>query len=274
VASNQLASLAAVKAWATITTSSDDLLLTRLISSASRFILNYLQRPTLFQNSYADVYDGVGNRVQMLRNWPVLSVSSVQVGLQTLLPVANFSTVPGCGYVLDPWDGFPPGRPQALTLRGHEFCRGLSNVNISYVAGFAVQNETQVVPASTFQVIPNAPNGPFAIDQGVTYANGTALTAVAASPATGQYIAPTSSNYFYQFAAGDVNAAVLISYSYVPADIEDACINMVGERYNYKGRIGMVSKSLGGNETMAYSQKNMPDFITTMLQPYRRVIIV
>ena len=100
------------------------------------------------------------------------------------------------------------------------------------------------------------------------------MTAVAASPATGQYIAPTSSNCFYQFAAGDVNAAVLISYSYVPADIEDACINIVGERYSYKSRPGLVSKSLGGQETMSYSQKDMPDYITTMLQPYKRVIQV
>ena len=141
-------------------------------------------------------------------------------------------------------------------------------------SGFVIQNEAQTVPGSVYQITPKAPNGSFAVDQGVTYANGTAMTAVTSSPATGQYIAPTATNAFYQFAAGDANAAVLISYSYIPADIEDACINMVGERYSYKGRIGYVSKSLAGKETVTFSQKDMPAFISTMLQPYKRVVLV
>lgn len=272
---NNLTTLANAKAWAGVTTTNDDALLTRLIASASRFILSYLQRPTLFQYIFSDVYDGVGNRVQILRNWPVLSIASLTIGAQTITAAPSPSTGYGCGYVLDPWDGFPPGRPQALTLRGHEFRRGNSNVQVVYTVGFVVQNEAQTVPGSVYQVTPNAPNGSFAADQGVTYANGTALTPITSgTPATGQYLAPTAANAFYQFAAGDANAAVLISYSYIPSDIEDACIELVGERYSYKGRIGTVSKSLGGQETMSYSQKDMPDFIKTLLQPYRRVILV
>jgi hypothetical protein len=207
----------------------------------------------------------------MLRNFPVLSVSSVMVDG---FSISAATSPTGCGYIVDTWDGFPPGRQQALYLRGHEFRRGHQNIAVSYTAGFVIQNEAQTVPSSGYQVTPNAPNGSFAVDQGVTYANGTPLTAVASAPATGQYVAPTSANAYYQFAAGDANAAVLISYSYIPADIEDACINMVGERYNYKSRIGYISKSLGGQETMAFSQKDMPDFIRTMLQPYRRVVLV
>jgi hypothetical protein len=160
-----------------------------------------------------------------------------------------------------------------LSLRGHEFWRGDSNVSVTYTAGFVVQKEAQTVPASPgpYTVAVNAPNGNWAVDQGVTYANGTALTLVTGTPSTGQY---SVSNGTYTFAAGDASAAVLISYSYIPADIEQACIEMVGERYNYKNRIGTVSKSLGGQETVSFSQKDMPDFIKTMLQPYRRVILV
>jgi hypothetical protein len=177
--------------------------------------------------------------------------------------------------VLEPWDGFPPGRPQALSLRGYEFWRGYSNVNVTYTAGFVIQSEAQTVPnGSNYQVIPNAPNGNFAVDQGVTYANGTALTPVGSSPTQGQYVPPSGLNNYYQFAAADAGASVLLSYSYIPADIEHACITMVGERYSYKSRPGQVSKSLGGQETMSYSQKDMPDFIRTLLQPYRRTILV
>jgi Phage gp6-like head-tail connector protein len=269
---NNLTSLANVKSWANVTTSNDDALLTLEIGSVSRFLLSYLQRPTLFQNVFSEEYDGVGNRRQLLRNWPVLSVASLIIGTQTISALP--SNGQGCGYVLEPWDGFPPGRPQAISLRGYEFWRGFSNVQVMYTSGFVVQKEAQTVPGMGYQVTPNAPSGSFAVDQGVTYANGTALTAVASSPAPGQYIAPTAVNAFYQFAAGDANAQVLLSYSYIPADIEQACFELVAERYRYRNRIGELSKSLNGQETTSFSQKDMPDFIRTLLQPYKKVIPV
>lgn len=269
-ASNQLTTLANAKSWLGVSTTNDDALLTRLIGSASRFILSYLERPSLFQTSYTDIYDGVGNRVQMLRNWPVISVSSLLIGGQTITAAPSI-TGPGCGYVLEPSSGQPPGRPQALTLRGYEFWRGYSNVQAVYSAGYIVQKEAQTVPGTPFQVTVNAPYGNWAVDQGVTYANGVGLALVSSGPTTGQY---SVANGVYAFSAGDANVAVLISYSYIPADIEQACIEMVGERYNYKSRIGVVSKSLGGQETMTYSQKDMSAFVSSMLVPYRSVILV
>jgi hypothetical protein len=143
---------------------------------------------------------------------------------------------------------------------------------VAYKAGFAVQGEVQTVPSSSaYTVTANAPFGAWGADQGVTYANGTALTQVSGNPAVGQY---SVSAGIYTFNSADANAAVLISYSYVPSDIGHAAMEMVGERYRYKNRIGEVSKSLGGQETVSFSQKNMPDFIATLLQPYKRVILV
>jgi Phage gp6-like head-tail connector protein len=270
VASNQLTSLANVKSWAGVTTTNDDNLLNLLIADVSRFILSYLQRPTLFQFLFNDVYDGVGQRAQMLRNWPVLSVASVTIdGVK----VPALTNLPGCGYVLEPWDGFPPGRPQLLSMRGYGFGRGYSNIAISYTAGFVIQNEAQTVPtgAGPYTVTANAPMGMWGADQGVTYANGNALTAVASNPDQGQYSVTAG---VYTFNAADAGQVVLISYSYVPQDIAHAAMEMVAERYRYKNRIGEVSKSLGGQETMSYSQKDMPDFIRTLLQPYKRVVLV
>jgi len=265
---NSLTTLATVKSWAGVTTTNDDTLLTQLIGDVSRFILSYLQRPTLFQYLFSDVYDGLGGRRQILRHWPVVSVALVTVDDIT---VPALSGIPGAGFVLEPWDGFPPGRPQAVSLRGYDYCRGWSNVNITYTAGFVIQNEAQTVPASgNYVVAVNAPFGAWGIDQGVTYANGMALVSVSSNPAQGQY---TANNGTYTFAAADASASVLISYSYVPSDVGHACMELVGERYRYKNRIGEVSKSLGGQETMAFSQKDMPDFIRTLLQPYKRVIL-
>jgi len=267
---NNLTTLANAKAWAGATTNNDDALLTRLIASASRFILSYIERPSLFKNSYADVFDGVGQRSQMLRNWPVISVQSLVLGSQ-LIPAS-----PGygqCGYVLDAPSSFPPGSPQRISLYGHRFpFNSPASVNVVYTAGFVIQNEPWTIPSSPYQVTVNAPLGSWGADAGVTYANGTALTAITSgTPAAGQY---SVSNGVYTFAATDANAAVLISYSYIPADIEDACVNMVGERYSYKGRIGYVSKSLGGQESVTFSVKNMPDYVKSVLQPYKSYVPV
>lgn len=268
-ATNRLTSLERVRDWVGVTTNNDDLLLTRLIDECSRFILNYLQRPTLFQYIFSDIYDGFGQRVQVLRHWPVQSVALVMVD-STIVPAA--SSVITTGFTLEQWDGLPPGRPQSVSLCGYEFCRGHNNINIVYTTGFVIKNESHTVPSSAnYSVAVNAPHGSFGADQGVTYANGTLLTYVAGSPSQGQY-SISGGNYY--FAAADAGTSVQITYSYIPADIEHACMEMVGERYRYKNRIGEVSKSLGGQETIAFSQKDMPDFIRMLLQPYRRVVMI
>ena len=279
---NRLVDLERVKDWVGATSNSDDLLLTRLIDGVSRFILSYLQRPTLFQNTFTDIYDGYGTNRQALRNWPVINVSSVTIGFNEVAPfqvppIVTPYTLIGVGYVFDPWDGYPPGRTQFVSLRGYYFARGNSNVQIVYESGFVVQNESQTVPSGTNNVLAvNAPNGSWAVDQGVTYVtSGLPLTAVPYNPSTslsvGQYMV-SRGNYY--FATADASAAVLISYSYVPADIEQVAMEMVAERYSYKNRVGLISKTLAGNETMSYSQKSMPDFLASILQPYRKVIPV
>ena len=119
---NNLTTLANVNAWLGNTTTDDNALLTRLIASASRGIHAYLQkRPNLFQHTYSEVYDGPGRQRQMLRQWPVLSIRSLAVGTQTITASAAYGQV---GYALEPWDGYPPGSPQALNLFGYAFYRG------------------------------------------------------------------------------------------------------------------------------------------------------
>ena len=56
-----------------------------------------------------------------------------------------------------------------------------------------------------------------------------------------------------------------------PADLTQACIEMVSLRYREKDRVGLVSKGLAG-ETTAYSLKDMPESVRTLLNRYRRVV--
>jgi hypothetical protein len=274
-----LTSLANLKPWiyplpqapATYPTN-DEALLTSLINQISAGIINSLQRPPLVRTTFPEVRDGVGNRRLTLRNWPVVNVSSVTVNGCSI--PAN-STFGQSGYSLTTWDGTNAGNPQEIVLCGYEFHRGAGNVQIVYQSGYCVQNEAQTVAPSTYKVTPNTPYGSWAQDDGVAYANGTPLTPVASAPSVGQYVPPapfqSSPVLFYQFSASDVSAGVLLNYSYIPADLEEACIEWVGERYRYKDRIGQTSMSQSGVETASFSLK-MPDHIKQILQPYRKVI--
>jgi hypothetical protein len=96
------------------------------------------------------------------------------------------------------------------------------------------------------------------------------LTAVAGTPAVGQYAVSEGT---YTFSAADAGAAVALTYGYVPADLCFAAMDWVAELYSYRGRIGQQSKSLGGQETMSFIVKDVPAMVASALQPYRRVVL-
>ena len=297
MAASDLAVLADVKAWLSGSSgigTSDDALLSRLITDISGAIYACLSRPWLIPRQVTERYDGGGKRRLWLKRFPALSIASLVVD-GVAVPAApqpgSGITWPQAGYLLDPWDGVPPGRIQAIDVYGlwglgqpnYNFGAGRQNVLVTYTAGYQVSAEAWSVPASPgpYAITVQAPFGPWASDAGVTYANGTALTAVSSAPAQGQYqvvvtnspdgVPPTWS-VAYTFAAADAGAAVLISYGFIPAAINNACIEWVAERYRYRTRIGQSAQTVSGQMTSAYSLKDMPDFIRTSLDPFRNVV--
>lgn len=264
---NMLTTLARARSWAGVTTTTEDSTLTMLIAEVSRFILNYLGRASLFNTGYSEVKDGMGQVSLFLRNWPITAIQMLTVNDVAIAVAPDTSQT---GYVLEPWLAGETGAPQRLSLRGYCFQRGVGNVAIRYNAGYMVANEVQMVPASApYTIAVNAPYGSFGKDEGVTYNNASPLVAVSGLPAAGQYAVNAG---MYSFSAADAEKNVLVSYSYIPSDIEHACVALVAERYRYRSRIGEVSKSLGGQESTSYSQRDMPEFVRTLLQPYRRMI--
>jgi hypothetical protein len=248
----------------------------------SRQIYSYLQRGTVLPHAVNEIRDGTGGKTLVLRQWPVLSVSWVTVGITSIPPAPVISIDPqvgGCGngWTLEPWDGTPPGRAQALSLRGHSFgpsfpgVRNSQNVLVVYQAGYQVTSEPQTVNAGAATV--NASFGAWASDAGVTYANGTPLVAATAAPAVGQYQLSATPGV-YSFNSADEGASVLISYGFVPSDLADACIELVAERFKYSERVGEKSHSLGGNETVSFDNSRFTPLVTAMLQPFRNVIPV
>jgi hypothetical protein len=267
---NDLCQLADVKLWLGRADSNSDSLLAGLITRASRDICSYLQRPVFLPRTIAEIRDGNGGSSLILKQWPVISVASVVAGERTI-PPASASSEFGTGYVCEQWDGAPPGRPQALSLRGYSFRQGAQNVAIVYQSGYQVTAEPQTVSGGAATV--NAPYGNWASDVAVTYANGVELTKVASAPSVGQYALDANAGT-YDFNAGDDGAPILISYGFVPSDLADACIELVSERFKYSERIGEKTHSLGGNETVAFDTTRFTPLIAAMLQPYKNLLPV
>jgi hypothetical protein len=270
MAADDLTTLAAAKAWLGLPAgpSPNDATLAALITAASRAIYAWLSRPALLPRAYSETLDGESQRV-WLRQWPVMSVQFVAIDGRAIAPVGATQGRPGSGYLLQSAEAQPPGRPQALDIFGWIVPRGRQNVAIAYTAGYAVTGEAQTVPPSSpWQVTAAAPYGRWGCDLGVAYAtNGAALTQVATAPAAGEYSVASG---VYSFSAADAGAAVVISYGYVPQDVAQAATELVAERFRAADRIGLRSKTVGGQETVSFDTAAFSATVLALLQPYRR----
>lgn len=271
-----LTTLANVKEWLGLPASqtASDGVLSRLIMRASQGVYSYTSRSSFTPRSVTEVIDGDFRCRLMLSEYPVLAISRLAVNG---VPVPQAATTQSAGFLLEPWNGYPPGHCQAVDLFGYDTGYGAQGTQVTYTAGYQVTSEAQTVPANPgpYVVLVDAPFGPWFSDGRVVYAaTGTPLTLVAASPGLGQYVMVSTALGEYQFSAADAGAAVQITYGYVPADVEQAVLEFIGERNAYRERIGIRSKNLtaGSSEAISYQPTGMTDSVRQWLQPYRRVM--
>ena len=122
-----LTTLADVKAWLNVTALTDDAVFARLITSASDFIQQYLSRNIPVTAYTNERYNGNGGQRLMLRNWPIVSVSSVTCTSQTGTVLWSY----GSSY-------FWFDDRSAYLNTSDVFTRGKGNITVSYSAGYAV----------------------------------------------------------------------------------------------------------------------------------------
>jgi hypothetical protein len=269
---SDLVTLAAVKAWLNLpATSADDAALGMLVSQISRNIISYINRASILPKPFTEIRDGTGKTAMMLRNYPVIGMVSLTVDGVAIAasPAPSSGSVAANGYILEATDPEPPGNSQSVFLLGSCFNRGTQNVVHTYNAGYQVSAEPTV---AALTVTAQQPYGAWGSDLGVKNAStGAALTKVTGVPTTGQYALSTTVVGGYIFATADIGVNMLISYGYIPFDLAQAALEWIGERYAYRSRIGIASKSLGGQETTSFAISKMPAFIAAILQQYTRV---
>lgn len=261
-----------------------------LISSMSRMILNKINRSRLYSQTYNRTLNGVGNYQLMLPDYPVTSVIAVQMGAASIPPaplpnpppnfgLPGFNT--GFGFRVIPWKGELPGSPAMMEFVNGVWTYGVQNIKAIYNAGYLVQGEAGTVPATgPYTITVEQPQGNWCRDNGVSYAtSGTMLSPVASAPNIGEYIPPPDDTPgLYTFNAGDADGDLLFNYSFVPSDLAEACNQMVAERLSYRDRIGVISKSLGGQETIRFQRGNrsgmwpdLPPEVEGLILPYFNV---
>ncbi len=159
----------------------------------------------------------------------------------------------------------------SVMLSGYAFVYGYQNVMLQYAAGFLISDEAQTIPADPGPYVLTTMARWSAGDRGVTYAaTGVALVKVTGAPNVGEYAVDDS---VYTFNALDTGLGVLISYAYVPFDIEQAVIDMVGDWFKYKDRIGELSKGIEG-QTISFTNTAITSRAQGVLNQYKLTAII
>lgn len=262
--SRDLTTLTAAKSWLGIATTDSDLVIGSLVTQISNFALNRMSRGFILPRTVTELYDGLGGDRMILTNWPVTSVSQLKINGVVVPPAGDY---PSNGWILESSPDDTPGLMQRLDLRGYCFLEGKKNVSVTYMAGYQVEKEPLTTVAGVNNV--QATYGRWGSDVSVVRADtGASLVRVSSAPTSGQYAVSATGDYTF----GDIGLAVLVSYGYYPADLERAVLEWVAERYKYRDRIGIASKSLGGAEQISYALTDVPKFVAPILQTYTRVV--
>lgn len=260
-----LTTVSAAKAYLGITQSGQDAVIAALVTRESELIRKYCGRnfqPESFTNKRLD---GTGGNRLMLPANPIVSVSSVQIYTTVIPPSPDGIAQPGYIYD-DKMLYLLPGFYGGMNVFDY-FPLGYQNVMVSWTSGYQT-SETDFVPTSNTPTLSPSNGGTAISTVSVAYtANGTALTQVGNGPVAGQYSFTTGT---FSFNSADANQQVTMTYGYVPAPVEQSCIEMVGLDLKQRDNLGVASKSLAG-ETVTYSSKGITDSVKEMLAPYRKV---
>ncbi len=253
-----LTTLAAVKAYLTITTTGQDALIPMLIARESKHAEDWTGRTFPYSNNVGIRLNGTGGPILVLPETPILSVSAVSVNGTAV--AASEDGVLDAGYTYT--EGF-------LKLIGDRFPAGYANVQCSWVAGYRTSEAGYVPTGNAPTLTPLTGGTAFSAVSVTDDTVGTAMAQVGNAPASGQF---SFSAGVFTFNSAQHNHLVTMTYYYVPSPVEQAVIEMVGLDLQQRSAIGMTAKSVGG-ETVSYERKGMTDSAKQMLQPYKRMAV-
>jgi hypothetical protein len=103
-----------------------------------------------------------------------------------------------------------------------------------------------------------------------------AILPAASRPAAGYRFSPSAvwlQGYAFTRGRGNVALACTRGWGAVPADLEQAALELIGVRFKERDHIGQDSASLQG-QNISFSTRDMPDSVKTVLRTYKKVVPV
>jgi uncharacterized phiE125 gp8 family phage protein len=118
----------------------------------------------------------------------------------------------------------------------------LANSPVSAVSAVAIDGQT--IPAASGPLTTG-----YAFDAGVIYLRG----------------------YCFNRGVQNVTVSYTAGFATVPADVAQACIELVAAKFAKRDRIDKQSETLGTQQTISYSMADMPAQVKAALNPYVQV---
>lgn len=225
----------------------------QLISGASGAIIDKIGRR--FDGAIlTEVLDGpsAGFPYLQIAN-PVARLIDVKIGMpgaRASVPLADVEMVPALASA-------------SLGIKNNGWARGRRTVEVTYQAGF-LKTLGGVIPASgnlTWR-------DPMIVGIVGVLIDGVAATATDSAPSAGQY--RYQGDGVFSFSAADAGKSAAVDAAIVPPPLELACCDMVNWADAARSRAGQTSKSLGGQETVSFSQASMSTASKEAVDRYRR----
>jgi hypothetical protein len=278
MAAGDLTTLADVKAWLNTSGTfgtTDDAILSRLITAASSFLARYLGRDVVLTN-YSELRDGLAGNTFVFANYPVTAVYGVDVGGVNIPPIPRTSgtlTTNGTTAAGNPTLNFAAVASWIIAGMGitDPTTPGAIQVNTtvqSVTATTVVMNQDAAAPgvgSSDLIVFGPAPGG-IVMPQITGF-----------YPPIGYSYTPTKlviSGYPVPRVPLSVSLIYQAGYPAVPYEIAQACIELVATRYKLERQHpGVTADHIGtaAGDGVTYSQKDMNAWMASTLKQFRAV---
>jgi len=133
---NAITTLARYKAFAEITGTTKDTILTYIILSVTKFIQSYTGRKFYRQTITNEMYDGRGTDKLLLKNYPIISGQTLTVQQRSTGQSDNdWETIDSSEY----WIKYDAG----IIQFNHNTVPGVQNYRVNYVAGFYMPEDSE-----------------------------------------------------------------------------------------------------------------------------------
>jgi Phage gp6-like head-tail connector protein len=281
MAAGDLTTLSDVKAWLNTSGSfgtTDDAILTRLITAASSFLKRYLGRDVTLSN-YTELRDGLGGAQPasfVFANFPVQQVYQVAVAGVAIPPLLQQS-----GTLIT----------SGATAAGNPTLN-FTAVPSWVVAGMALTDPTTPGAVQTGTIVQSTTPTTIVMNQNAAGSGVGAGDLIVLGPTPGSSVAVQPSSFYPPFGYLFTPTKLVISGFYVPRqplcvsliyqagfatvpyEIAQACLELVAKRYRMdRQHPGVVADHIGtaAGDGVTYSQKDLDPWVARALQQFRAV---